>query len=72
MYLDCRQIFDLKGENLIPKFTWPAQSPDLNINENVWSCIQMKLSREVDKIERKTKRSNMRAKRALYGNKICT
>lgn len=43
-----RQTSVWKGENGIPKFTWPAQSPDLNSIENVWRCIKIELSLKVD------------------------
>lgn len=46
-----RQTNTWKQENGIQKFNWPAQSPDLNIIENVWRCIKIKLSREIDNIK---------------------
>lgn len=45
-----RQTNTWKQENGIQKFNWPAQSPDLNIIENVWRCIKIKQSREIDNI----------------------
>jgi hypothetical protein len=47
-----RQTFAWNEENGIPKFAWHTQSLDLNIIENVWHCIKIKLSHEVDKIEK--------------------
>ena len=49
-----RQTNNWKTENGIPKFNWPAQSPDLNIIENIWRCIKIKLSREIDTIENRS------------------
>ena len=49
-----RQTNIWKTENGIPKFNWPAQSPDLNIIENIWRCIKIKLSREIDTIENRS------------------
>lgn len=46
-----RQTNTWKQENGIQKFNWPAQSPDLNIIENVWRCIKIKMSREIDNIK---------------------
>lgn len=40
-----------KEENGINRMTWPAQSPDLNIIENVWRCLKIQLSRKVDEID---------------------
>ena len=37
-----------------PKFNWPAQSPDLNIIENIWRCIKIKHSRKIDTIENRS------------------
>ena len=49
-----RRTNNWKTENGIPKFNWPAQSPDLNIIENIWRCIKIKLSREIDTIENRS------------------
>ena len=49
-----RQTNIWKTENGISKFNWPAQSSDLNIIENIWRCIKIKLSREIDTIENRS------------------
>ena len=42
---------DWKTENAIPGMTWPAQSPDLNIIENAWRIIKLKLQSDVAMIK---------------------
>ena len=40
-----------KTENNIRCLTWPSQSPDINIIENVWRTIKIKLQRRVNDIQ---------------------
>ena len=42
---------DWKIKNEIPGMTWPAQSPDLNIIENVWRIIKLRLQSETEVIQ---------------------
>ena len=42
------------GQNNSVKFNWPAKSPDLNIIENIWRCIKIKMSRKIDTIENRS------------------
>ena len=37
--------------NEIPQITWPPQSPDLSIIENVWRTSELKLQTEIDVIK---------------------
>ena len=39
--------------NCITTRRWPAQSPDINIIENIWLCIKIKLQGRVRRIENK-------------------
>ena len=43
-----------KTENGIPKFNWPAQSPDLNLIVKISRWIRTKLPREIDTIENRS------------------
>ena len=40
-----------KTENNIRCLTWPSQSPDINIIENVWRTIKIKLQKRVNDIQ---------------------
>ena len=41
-----RETTHWKQENKIPCMTWPPQSPDINIIENVWKTLKFKLQKE--------------------------
>ena len=44
---------DWKTQNNIPCLDWPSQSPDLNLIENVWRMIKIRLARVQHKIKTK-------------------
>ena len=44
-----------KTENNIKTMTWPSQSPDINIIENVWRTIKIRLQRDVHEIDSRAK-----------------
>ena len=46
-----RETTQWKQENQIPGMTWPPQSPDINIIENVWKTLKLKLQRRVTDIK---------------------
>jgi len=45
---------ELKRKNNISGTTWPARSPDLNVTENVFLAIILKLRIETDEIKTRT------------------
>ena len=40
-----------KAENNIETLQWPSQSPDINIIENVWRTIKVKLGKRLEEIQ---------------------
>lgn len=46
-----RQTVEWKTRNNIPTLTWPSQSPDINIIENVWRTIKIRLEHRLDEIK---------------------
>ena len=56
-----RSTVAYKTQNHIPSLTWPAQSPDLNIIENLWLLIKRKLQARKNNINssRNSKKSGL-------------
>lgn len=46
-----RQTVIWKDENNIDTLTWPSQSPDINIIENVWRTIKICLEHRLHEIK---------------------
>lgn len=40
-----------KKEHHISSFTWPAQSPDINVIENVWKVIKVHVQKDLSHIK---------------------
>ena len=40
-----------KKEHHISSFTWPAQSPDINVIENVWKVIKVHVQKNLSHIK---------------------
>ena len=50
-----RSTVTYKTQNHIPSLTWPAQSPDLNIIENLWVFTKRKLQSRKNNINSSAK-----------------
>ena len=48
-----RQCNAWKADNNIPILPWPAQSPDINVIENVWRVLKIHIKRRVNYIKTK-------------------
>jgi transposase-like protein len=48
-----RQCNTWKADNNIPNLPWPAQSPDINVIENVWRVLKIHINRRVNYIKTK-------------------
>jgi hypothetical protein len=46
-----RQCNAWKADNSIPILPWPAQSPDINVIENVWRVLKIHIKRRVNYIK---------------------
>ena len=44
-----------KIDNQIPTMTWPAQSPDINIIENVWRALKVQVNKRAHTIKTQQK-----------------